>query len=169
MGDDMSDEKAGVVGVGAGAAGFAVAETAERLTALAGAFDTLSASAQTIDLADPGAWLDCYTGDGVFRFQPTMGAPDLFRLEGHDALRAWFAEHRGRIPAGAQTHLLANPRLRADGEDLVADSTYVTLLASNGSLVVASSGLWMDRLRRERDGRWRISERCAVRVMPQTR
>ncbi len=133
---------------------------------LFGALDALSASAQTIDLADPEAWLDGYTDDGVFRFRPTADADDLFRLEGREARRQWFAEHRARVPAGGQVHLLANPRLRLDGDQLVGTSTYFTLYATDGGIVVASSGLWLDRLARGADGRWRIHDRCAVRVMP---
>ena len=133
-----------------------------------GALDTLSASAQTIDRPDVEAWLDCYTDDGVFRFRPSADADDLFRLEGREARRQWFAEHRDRVPAGAQVHLLANPRLRPDGDQLAATSTYFTLYAGDGGIVVASSGLWLDRLARGDDGRWRIADRCAVRVMPAT-
>jgi 3-phenylpropionate/cinnamic acid dioxygenase small subunit len=128
--------------------------------------ELLARVAQMIDLADPDGWLDCYTADGIFRFQASPGGPDVFVIEGTEALRDWFADHRARLPAGRQTHLLVNPRLTHEGDVMKATSTYFTLLDSGGVVVVASSGLWLDELVRGDDGRWRLRERCVVRVMP---
>ena len=82
------------------------------------------------------------------------------------ALREWFAEHRSRIAAGRQTHLLVNPCVVPEGGVAKATSTYFTLLEADGKIVVASSGLWVDELVRCDDGQWRIKERTAIRVMP---
>jgi hypothetical protein len=128
--------------------------------------ELLARVAQMIDLAAPEGWLDCYTADGIFRFQAAPGGPDVFVMEGTEALRGWFAEHRAMVPVGRQTHLLVNPRLSHEGDLMKATSTYFTLVESGGAVVVASSGLWLDELVCGDDGRWRLRERCAVRVMP---
>lgn len=126
----------------------------------------LSASAQTIDDGDVEAWLDCYTDTGTFAYRPAEGAPEAFRLEGRDDRRQWFAQHRARLAVGSQVHVVANPRVMLDGDTAKGESTYFTLLARGDAIVVASSGRWLDRLVRDRDGRWRIEERTAVRRMP---
>jgi hypothetical protein len=144
----------------------AVERRIHELEAHQAAMELLARVAQMIDLADPDGWLDCYTPDGVFRFQSSAGGPDVFVLEGAEALRGWFADHRAMVPAGRQTHLLVNPRLTREGEVMKATSTYFTLVDSGGAVVVASSGLWLDELVCGDEGRWRLRERCAVRVMP---
>jgi hypothetical protein len=141
-------------------------ERLDQLEAMQAGLELLARVAQMIDLADPEGWLDCYTADATFRFQAEPGGPDVFAIVGTNALRDWFTEHRARIPAGRQTHLGVNPRLTFEGGRTKATSTYFTLLDSGGSLVVASSGLWLDELMHCDDGRWRLRERCAVRVMP---
>jgi hypothetical protein len=138
----------------------------DQLEAMQAGLELLARVAQMIDLASPEGWLDCYTADGTFRFQAEPGGSDVFAIVGTEALRDWFTEHRARIPAGRQTHLGVNPRLTSEPGRTKATSTYFTLVGSGGSLVVASSGLWLDELVRCDDGRWRLRERCAVRIMP---
>jgi hypothetical protein len=157
------------VGQGGHEAGSGPAATERRLYELEchqAGLELLARVAQTIDLSDPDGWLDCYTADGIFRFQAERGGPDVFAVKGTEALRGWFADHRARLPAGRQTHLLVNPRLTHEGDRMRATSTYFTLLDSGGVVVVASSGLWLDDLVCGDDGRWRLRERCVVRTMP---
>jgi SnoaL-like domain len=149
-----------------GAEPMSVEQRLDQLEAEQAGRELLARVAQMIDLADPEGWLDCYTTDGTFRFQAEPGGPDVFAIVGTEALREWFTEHRARLPAGRQTHLGVNPRLTSQGGRTKATSTYFTLLDSGGSLIVASSGLWLDELVRCDDGQWRLRERCAVRIMP---
>jgi 3-phenylpropionate/cinnamic acid dioxygenase small subunit len=146
--------------------GPALERRIEELESHQAGLELLARVAQMIDLADPEGWLDCYTADGIFRFQAVPGGPDVFAIEGVGALRDWFADHRTLLPAGRQTHLLVNPRLTREGDRIKGTSTYFTLLDSDGVVLVASSGLWLDELVRSEDGQWRIRERCVVRLMP---
>jgi hypothetical protein len=140
----------------------------DRFEAVQAGLELVARVAQMIDLPDPEGWLNCYTAEGTFRFRTEPGGPDVFAHVGTDALRTWFTEHRARVPAGRQMHLGVNPRLTPEVGRTRATTTYFTLMESEGSLVVASSGLWLDELVRDDDGQWRLRDRCALRIMPGT-
>ena len=130
------------------------------------ALQVLNRAARAIDQATPTDWLDCYADDGVFRYRAVGGTEDVFRLAGHAELTSWFAEHRKRMPAGTQAHLLLNPALVPDGDRIRATCTYLTLSTATGQLAPMSCGLWEDVLVKGADGNWRIADRCAYRLMP---
>jgi uncharacterized protein (TIGR02246 family) len=119
-----------------------------------------------MDADDPAAVLDCFTEDGVFAYFALGAAEPLLRLEGRDAIASWFADHRASTPLGAMTHVTVNPQLEVDGDTATAASTYVSLRARDGGIVVGSTGRYADRAARGADGRWRLVERVCHADMP---
>ena len=122
--------------------------------------EVLARCCHTIDGADVDAWVDCYSEDGRWISEPSAGGPS-FVLEGRDALAAWFAEFREKVPLDTQTHLGLNARVTIDGDGARALSTFVTVRLLNGEPVVFANGLYHDRLVRCDDGVWRIAERTS--------
>jgi ketosteroid isomerase-like protein len=119
-----------------------------------------------LDGDDLAAVLDCFTEDGVFAYFALGAAEPLLRFEGHAEIAAWFADHRSKTPLGAMTHVTVNPSIELDGDEATAASTYVSLRARDGGIVVGSTGRYADRAARGADGRWRLAERLSHADMP---
>jgi ketosteroid isomerase-like protein len=126
----------------------------------------LSRYCHAMDRASVADLLDCFAADGVFAYYPAGAAEPLFRLEGGAAIEGWFGEHRARTPLGTQTHVTVNPSVVVDGDGATATSTFLSLRAQDGGIVVASTGRYADRLERGADGRWRFAERVTHGDMP---
>jgi hypothetical protein len=64
------------------------------------------------------------------------------------------------------THVTVNAQVEVDGDAAEVASTYVSLRARDGGIVVGSTGRYADRAVRGADGRWRLTERVCRGDMP---
>ncbi|MCR5879565.1 nuclear transport factor 2 family protein [Phenylobacterium sp. J367] len=127
--------------------------------------DCIHSVCHVVDGTDAAAWLDLFTPDGVFTWRANDGAAPALDLHGHDALGAWFAQHRSNNPAGSQMHIVLHPIVSLDGDAARVRSAYQTLRVADGQIVVASTGRYEDLLVRSPDGVWRLAERHAIGAM----
>ena len=119
-----------------------------------------------MDGEDLAAVLDCFAEDGVFAYYALGANEPLLRYQGHAEIAAWFADHRAKTPLGAMTHVTVNPSIEVAGMEATVASTYVSLRARDGGIVVGSTGRYADRAVRGADGRWRLAERISHADMP---
>lgn len=133
-----------------------------RLEAERDVLHLLHALCTTVDGDSVTAWLECFTQDGAFSWAPADGAPLGLDLNGRGELGEWFARHRKQNPVGTQMHVLLHPVIVVDGDHASATTGYLTVRRTADGLQVASAGRYMDVVRREADGRWRLSEHRAI-------
>lgn len=142
--------------------GAELAARLDRLEAERDVLNRLHEACVTVDGPSAEAWLDCFTRDGAFSWAPSEGAARELDLNGRAELAAWFAQHRVTNPVGSQMHVLLHPVIAIEAEVAAATTSYMTLRMGADGLFVASAGVYADRLRREADGRWRMSEHRAT-------
>ncbi len=139
-------------------------ELLARLTALEAERDILRNMyryGHTIDVGDSEGWADCFTADGIFATKgrdEEIYAP--YQIEGRAAL-ADFVEHHTRPPGLWHKHLLVEPLIDVEGDEASAQSYFAVLVEHDDRPIVRVFGRYVDRLRREADGRWRFTERRA--------
>lgn len=121
------------------------------IRALADRFD------YTIDHADAEGWLALWTGDGVFRHPSGT-------FHGIGELTAFIHRRSARLPThpvAAQRHWVADPVLRAVGDDR-ATAEWRLLVSgedrTTGDPVVGTCGRFVDALLQTGEG-WRLTER----------
>jgi hypothetical protein len=121
-----------------------------------------------MDGDDPAALLDCFAADGVFRYYAAGAAEPELDLRGHQALAAWFAQHRERTPIGSQTHVTVNAAISIREAAADVRATYLSVRESaDGGIEISATGTYHDRVAvDERDGRWRFVERVCRAFMP---
>jgi len=158
----VDDKAAGLSGDGAVLARLKILE--DRLAIV----ELLHRVCFTIDNDVPGDWLDCFVAEGIFSWGSDPDAPPVLDLRGRDALAFWFDHHRASNPIGSQTHIVLHPVVTVAGDIATVTSSYMTLRAIGGDVMVASAGRYADRLRREPDGCWRLVERRAIGTMMRT-
>lgn len=122
----------------------------------------------TIDGAVVADWLECFVPEAVFSWTRDPDVPPVLNLRGRDALAVWFAQHRDANAVGSQTHIFLHPVVSVRGDIADVASSYMTLRAVDGDVVVASAGKYADRARRGHDGRWRLVERRSFGTMMRT-
>lgn len=127
--------------------------------------DRIHSVCYAVDGADSAAWLDVFTPQGVFTWRASDDAAPALDLRGHEALAAWFSQHRNNNPIGSQMHIVLHPIVSIDGDAAHAKSAYQTLRMADGQIVVASAGRYEDRFVRSADGAWRLAEHHAIGVM----
>jgi SnoaL-like domain len=134
---------------------------------------TIAKYSETLDYGDDAGWGACYTADGVFEVR-RRGVP-MFRHEGTPALVSFAASHTS-APAVYHKHLVGLPVIELDDGGVSASArTYFTMLheGPEGPYVLVF-GRYLDRLAREEDGVWRLSERVVdiedngTRVVPES-
>lgn len=144
----------------------ALEETVALLLAEREILRTISQYGHAIDSGDEGAWLDCFTEDGIFdvRRRALSGAGQAklpVRCVGRAELAGFAAAH-SRPPARYHIHTVGSPHITVTDQQARVDSKFVRLDAdADGAPVVASFGLYRDRFVRCADGRWRLMERIA--------
>lgn len=120
-----------------------------------------------MDGDDVDALLDCFTGDGVFRYYAPGAAEPELDLHGSDELARWFAEHRERTPIGSQTHVTVNPAISINGATADVTATYLSVRESPyGGIVISATGTYRDRVAQDHGGTWRFVERVCRGFMP---
>lgn len=125
----------------------------------------LHAVCTAVDGEVAAAWLDCFTQDGAFSWAPIEGAAVGLDLNGRAELGDWFTKHRTINPVGSQMHLLLHPVIVVEGDHARATTSYLTVRRTADGLQLASAGRYMDQVRRESDGPWRVSEHRAIGAM----
>jgi 3-phenylpropionate/cinnamic acid dioxygenase small subunit len=129
--------------------------------------DVIHAYSHGLDGKEHDEFLALFTDDGRFAWQPKPGADWTLDVRGQDQLDAWYHDHEQHIPAGAEHHVLTNPRIiDNDGTTAHALSWYLIIRDYGGRPGVRSTGRYADELVRGEDGRWRIRERLALGDMP---
>ena len=127
--------------------------------------DRIHAVCYAVDGSDRSAWLDLFTPQGVFTWRASHDAAPALDVRGHDALAAWFEQHRTTNPIGSQMHIVLHPIVAIARDEARARSAYQTLRTADGQIVVASTGWYEDRLVRSADGAWRLAEHHAIGSM----
>jgi SnoaL-like protein len=128
--------------------------------------DALYAYCEAADAETPGAFVDCFTPDGLFTYRASATATPSLTCRGHEALERWFRERLPVVVPGTMNHTTVHPRVAIDGDEARVTSRFLSIRAREGALVVASTGSYDDRLVRCQDGRWRFLERHSIGDMP---
>lgn len=112
-------------------------------------------------------WLDCFTEDGRLDFKSTeressAGAdvpPALnIQVQGREGL-VRFYESLPRLADVYNKHFLADQVITLSGDEATSE-TYIALIRDvDGAPQLNSTGRYFDKLRRDADGKWRITER----------
>jgi hypothetical protein len=132
----------------------------ERLEAERDILHTLYRYGQTIDVGDEHGWAQCFTADGEFATNPRFEGYKPYRIAGREGL-ADFVHHHTRPPGLWHKHLLIEPLIEIDGDEASVQSYFAVLTDHEGEPIVRVFGRYVDRMRREADGRWRFAERTA--------
>jgi ketosteroid isomerase-like protein len=138
-------------------------ELLARLTALEderAILRTLYSYAHAIDYGDEQGWVDCFTSDGTFTVKARDGGYEPYKIEGRAALLE-FASHHTRPPGLWHKHLLIEPVIDVDGEQAAVRSYFAVLVEHDGQPTLRVFGRYLDRMRKQPDGRWRLLEREA--------
>jgi ketosteroid isomerase-like protein len=130
----------------------------EALEAERDILNTMYRYAHTIDVGDAGGWADCFTEDGVFNVTTRVDGYDPYVVKGRDDLRD-FVEHHTRPPGLWHKHLIVEPIIEIDGDEATGETYFLVLMDHDDVPIVRVFGRYIDRLRREADGRWRFVER----------
>lgn len=132
----------------------------EQLEAERDILHTLYRYGHTIDVGDDVGWAECFTADGVFATHPRFEGYKPYRISGREALTDFVAHHT-RPPGLWHKHLLIEPLIEIDGDEASVQSYFAVLTEHDGEPIVRVFGRYIDRMRREADGRWRFAERNA--------
>jgi hypothetical protein len=121
---------------------------------------TLHRYGHCIDYGLDAEWVDCFAPDGVFDLRLRVRGTTR-RIVGAAALAAFIATH-SNAPSAYHKHLLSEPVITIDGDTATVESFFARVdAADDGAPYLFSFGRYRDRLRRCRDGAWRIEERIA--------
>jgi ketosteroid isomerase-like protein len=131
------------------------------LEARAEILELLHRYSAAVDYGDEAGWADCFTEDAHFDSENmSSGARSAL---GHS--RAELAEHvtgHTRAPELYHKHLTMVPTIRVEGHEASCRAYFCILVRGRGGAPeLAAFGRYVDRLRREVDGRWRIARRIA--------
>jgi ketosteroid isomerase-like protein len=114
-----------------------------------------------VDYGDEAAWVDCFTEDATFEGDNKITGVRSTLGRGRAELARFVAGHT-RAPELYHKHLVIDPVIEVDGDEASCRSYFAVLVAGPGGLpAIGNFGRYVDRLRREDDGRWRIAQRVA--------
>src|ERR1700742_943786 len=130
----------------------------EALEAERDILDTMYRYAHTIDVGDSDGCADCFTEDGVFNVTTRLDGYEPYVVSGRAQLRD-FVEHHTRPPALWHKHMIVEPRITIDGDTATGETYFLVLMDHEDEPIVRVFGRYLDKLRRESDGRWRFAER----------
>jgi hypothetical protein len=143
-----------------------VATLAARLDTLEqerGVLQLLHTYGQTIDYGEEERWVDCFTEDGIFDIQSSLGHMPSRFVEGREALRTFISRHT-RAPELWHKHMMVEPLISVDGDRGTCSCYFLVLMADPGdgdTPVVRVFGRYVDDLERGSDGKWRFKHRKA--------
>jgi 3-phenylpropionate/cinnamic acid dioxygenase small subunit len=141
--------------------------TVRRLEDEQAIIDLMYACSHGLDGKEYENFMACYTEDGRFAWKPLPDGDFVLDVRGTEQLDGFYRDQEVRIPAGAEHHVLTNPRIIAnDGSSARVVSWYLIIRNYGGRPGVRSTGRYLDEVVRGEDGRWRIRERLAIGDMP---
>lgn len=117
--------------------------------------------AHTLDYGPKADWLDCFTPDATFEIRwRWMGEPWSFT--GHEALADFYERHT-HAPQQLSKHFATNHKIAIDGDGATVESYFLRLDTDNerGPTRHVTTGRYIDQLRRDTDGVWRINHRVS--------
>jgi len=131
-----------------------------RLEDQAAISDVLYKYAEALDYGDEQAFADCFTEHAVWEAHNAVN-DSVMTYNGRASLKVFAAGHT-RAPELFHKHIMTSPRIRVDGDNATSQYYLLMLLAAPGGLAeIVTFGRYLDKFRREPDGRWRISHRRA--------
>ena len=116
--------------------------------------DTFYRYSSALDYGSEDEWLSCWTKDAVYKLpgrEPRIGTEELlaqFRISPH-------------APEKYQKHVISNPRVTVSGDSAEASSYFALFGMEAEGACIITYGHYQDKLVRDEDGGWRISERVA--------
>jgi ketosteroid isomerase-like protein len=120
---------------------------------------TLHTYGHTLDHDLEEEFVDCWVENAVLHW-PDPPFPEPFR--GRAGIREAFRGHT-HAPAVYHKHIVVDPRIEIDGETATVESYYTRLDDGPNGPYIFSFGRYRDVLTRCDDGRWRFSERRALK------
>jgi ketosteroid isomerase-like protein len=140
-----------------------IAALERRLDALdqsAAVVDVLYHYAHALDFGDEEEFADCFTEDAVWEAR-NAATDSIMTNTGRDELRR-FAEGHTRPPELYHKHFMVQPTVHIDGDTATASCYFMLLVGAPGGMPeLMTFGRYVDELRMEPDGRWRIAVRRA--------
>jgi 3-phenylpropionate/cinnamic acid dioxygenase small subunit len=117
--------------------------------------------AHAIDYGDVDAWIDCFTADAVWEVDHKVNDTTM-TWTGHDELAAYARSH-SHAPDLYHKHVVSQPLVDVDGDTATSRCYFMVVVAEPPAQLphLVIFGRYVDRLRRDADGRWRISKRIA--------
>src|SRR5258708_7486807 len=116
---------------------------------------TINRYSWALDYGREDDYLDCFTEDGAYQVRG-FRTSEPKRVEGREGLRGYF---RGRSPKSQQKHITTTPQIDVQGDRATVDSFFIGFNADDGVPQLFLIGRYVDRMRRDPDGTWRIEER----------
>lgn len=121
--------------------------------------DTLSQYGHSLDYGDFDQLVDCFTDDAVRENRRPDGS--VHRWVGKEGTLD-FARRHSHAPETWHKHLVLNSRIQLSGDVAHAQSYMFRFDAGDGERsYVWGLGRYLDTLRREPDGKWRIAHRVS--------
>lgn len=119
--------------------------------------DTLMQYGKGVDYGDVELVVDCFTEDTVREIHRPDGTVN--RWEGREGTRE-FARNHTHAPDKYHKHLVFNSLIEVHGDTADVDSYMFRFDAGSGDKShIWGMGRYLDKMRRDPDGRWRILER----------
>lgn len=121
--------------------------------------DTLNQYGQALDYGDFDRLVDVFTRDAVRETKRLDGS--INRWEG-EAGTIDFAKRHSHAPELYHKHLAFNPRIEIDGDTAEVVSYMFRFDPRDGEpSFIWGMGRYLDKMRRESDGKWRIAHRVS--------
>ena len=118
----------------------------------------LETAGEAVNRGDVEGEVNRFTSDGIYMW------PDAPSIEGHEALRQWFEERFSKVQANVESETL---EIEVCDDWAFERGTYVARIQVKGTdLIRTIRGKYLNILRRQSDGTWRIARRIRNRDHP---
>lgn len=121
----------------------------------------IASYAHTLDYGPKSEWLGCFTSDATFDIRWCWMEP-AWSFTGHEELGDFYDRHT-HAPEQLSKHFATNHKIAIADDAARVESYFLRLDTDNqrGPTRHVTTGRCVDQVRREADGRWRISHRIS--------